>query len=154
TKYPTGASLFFEEQEPRGVFIICEGRVKLSTSSREGKVLITRIALPGELIGLSATMSGQPYEFTPDTLEPTVVNLVKRDDFLRFLENHGAACLRVAEHLSRDYHIAHHQSQSLGLSGSVEAKLARLLLDMAASDGRETERGIQLKLALTHEELA
>ena len=46
--YPKGAILFVEGQEPRGVFVICNGQVKLSTSSASGKSLILRLADPGK----------------------------------------------------------------------------------------------------------
>src|SRR5712691_10781629 len=50
--YPKGAILFVEGQEPRGVFVLCRGRVKLTTSSADGRSLILRIVDPGEIIGL------------------------------------------------------------------------------------------------------
>ena len=31
--YPSGAVLFLEKQDPRGVFVLCAGQVKLSISS-------------------------------------------------------------------------------------------------------------------------
>ena len=43
--YPKSAVLFVEGQEARGVFIICNGRVKLSASSSQGKSIILRICL-------------------------------------------------------------------------------------------------------------
>ena len=45
--YPKDAILFVEGQEPRGVFIICNGRVKLSAGSADGRSIIVRIAEPG-----------------------------------------------------------------------------------------------------------
>jgi CRP/FNR family transcriptional regulator, cyclic AMP receptor protein len=58
TTYPPGATLFVEGQKPRGVYVLCTGKVKLSTSSRDGKVLILKMAVPGEMLGLSAVISG------------------------------------------------------------------------------------------------
>jgi CRP/FNR family transcriptional regulator len=49
--YPGGAVLYIAEQDPRGVFVLCAGEVKLSISSSAGKTLILRIANPGELLG-------------------------------------------------------------------------------------------------------
>lgn len=49
--YPKGATLFLEGQAARGVFIVCSGRVKLSTSSADGRTLILRIADSGEVLG-------------------------------------------------------------------------------------------------------
>jgi CRP-like cAMP-binding protein len=50
--YPRGSILFVEGQEARGVFVVCNGRVKLSAGSADGKSLIMRIAESGEIIGL------------------------------------------------------------------------------------------------------
>jgi CRP/FNR family transcriptional regulator, cyclic AMP receptor protein len=38
--YPQDAVLFMEKQTPRGIYVLCEGEVKLSVSSGEGKRLI------------------------------------------------------------------------------------------------------------------
>src|ERR1700756_5386823 len=65
--YPAGALLFLEKQDPRGVFVLCAGDVKLSISSSAGKTLILRIAKPGEILGLMAAMSDSPYEVTAET---------------------------------------------------------------------------------------
>jgi CRP/FNR family cyclic AMP-dependent transcriptional regulator len=51
--YPKGTMLFIEGQQPRGVFVLCIGKAKLSTSSREGKTIITKIAEAGDLLGLN-----------------------------------------------------------------------------------------------------
>ena len=53
--YPGGATLFLEKQEPRGVFVLCAGQVKLSISSSAGKKLILRIAKAGEILARRAT---------------------------------------------------------------------------------------------------
>lgn len=154
TVFPKGAVLFVEGQSPRGVFMLCSGRVKLSTCSSDGKSLITRIADAGEILGLSATVSGKPYMATAETLSPCQVNFIKSEDFVRFLKTNGAACLRVAEHLSNNYHYAFEQVRSLGLSHSAGEKLARLMLEWATRNGRETDKGTTVKLTLTHEEIA
>lgn len=49
--FPKDSILFVEGQEPRGVFVICNGRVKLSTSSSDGRSIIVRVAEPGEVVG-------------------------------------------------------------------------------------------------------
>ena len=154
SSFPKGAVLFYEGQSPRGVFVICRGRIKLSASSSEGKALITQIASEGDLIGLSATMAGKPYEVTAEALEPCTVNVVKRDDFLRFLTVHPEACFKVAQHLGNDYHAAFEKARTIGLSSSAAEKLARLMLDWIERDGTKENQGVQLKLTLTHEEIA
>src|SRR5262249_3397304 len=74
--YPEGAMLFMEGQPSRGIFVLCNGRAKLSTSSSDGKTIILRIAEAGEVLGLSSTVSGKPYEVTAETLGPCQANFV------------------------------------------------------------------------------
>lgn len=153
SSYPKGATLFVEGQAARGVFILCNGRVKLSTSSTDGKTLIVRIADPGEVLGLPATVTGKPYELTADVIEPTQANFIPRTDFLAFLRDHGEASLRVAQQLGETYHAAVAEMRSIGLSRSAGEKLARFLLDWCASHGNGKGE-IRVRLTLTHEEIA
>ena len=151
--YPKGTVLFVEGQEPRGAFIICNGRVKLTANSADGKSLILRIADSGEVIGLPATISGRPYELTAEALEPIQANFIPRLEFLQFLREHGEAALRTAEMLCHIYHATHQEVKYLGLSGSAAEKLARFILDRVASDPAE-DGTISAQQTLTHEEVA
>lgn len=150
--YPKGAVLFAEQEAPRGVFILCKGRVKLSINSSEGKTVILRIAEPGEVLGLHAVVSGQPYQASAETLEPCEVNFVRREDFLRFLRDNPEASLRAAQQLSQNYHVACEQVRSIGLAHSAMGKLAGFLLLWAAK-GQRTQQGTRVLLTLTHEEI-
>jgi CRP/FNR family transcriptional regulator, cyclic AMP receptor protein len=155
--YPKGAVLFVEGQQPRGVFVICNGRVKLSASSADGKSLILRIADPGEIVGLPGTMSGKAYEATAEALEPIQANFIRRNDFMQFLKDHGEAAVRVAEILSDILHATYQEVRYLGLSSSAAEKLARFLLDLPAersSRGTEGDGRPRATLTLTHEEIA
>ena len=134
--------------------MLCTGRVKLLAGSANGKAIITHVAEAGEVLGLSAVVAGTAYEATAETLEPCQVNFIKRDDFLKFLTQESEACLRVAQHLNNAYRFASEQVRSLGLSRSVAERLANLILSWGERDGKQTDRGISLKLTLTHEEIA
>jgi CRP/FNR family transcriptional regulator, cyclic AMP receptor protein len=151
--YPKGALLFVERQEARGVYVLCEGEVKLSISSAEGKTLIMRIAKAGELLGLMAAMANQPYEVTAETIHPCQVAYVRRDDLLRFVAKHPEASQSVVKQMSSQYRGACEQLHTIGLSASAQEKLARLLLTW--SEGiQQTKEGTRIKLPLTHEEIA
>jgi CRP/FNR family cyclic AMP-dependent transcriptional regulator len=154
TAYPQGAVLFVEGQLPRGIFVLCRGSVKLSINSPNGRTMIVNLAEPGEVLGLSAAISGKPYEVTAETIDPCQVNFVKRDDFLRFLKDDVEACFKVAEQLSEKYHNACEEVRSLGLSHSAAEKLAKLLLDWTTKNGESAKSEPRLKLRLTHEEIA
>ena len=148
--YPKGAVLFVEGQQPRGVFVLCKGRVRMSICSTEGKTLILQISEPGEVLGLSATVSGKPYELTAETMGPCQANFVKREDFLAFLKQHSDACLRVAEQLSAKYNSACREIRALGLSHSVMQKLANLLLEWSAKDEQDNKGGPVIHQNIVH----
>src|SRR6202790_3236228 len=154
TAYPPGAVLFVEGQQPRGVFVLCKGSIKLSINSPSGRTMIVKLAEPGEVLGLSATISGKPYEVTAETIDPCQVNFVKRDDFLRFLKDDVEVCFKVAEQLGEKYHNACNEVRSLGLSHSAAEKLAKLLLEWSSKNGEATKPEPRLKIRLTHEEIA
>jgi CRP/FNR family transcriptional regulator, cyclic AMP receptor protein len=152
--YPKGSVLFVEGEEPRGLFILCSGRVKLTTSSTEGRTLIVKIAEPGEILGASASILGKPYEVTAETLEPAHLNFVRREDFLRFLSEFPEACLHTAQQLSEKYHAAQRDIRTLGLSQTTGEKLAKLLLGWCDRSGESTDKGTRITVLLTHEEIA
>jgi CRP/FNR family transcriptional regulator, cyclic AMP receptor protein len=149
--YPAGATLFVEGQPCRGIYILCKGRVKLSACSTEGQTLIFKIAQPGEVLGLNATISGMAHETTAETGRPCQLNFVKRDDFLKFLTAHGDACMHAAIHLSHECQQAYQQLRSFVMA-SAPQRIARLMLDWSQDDSAmATAHGI--RVALTHEEI-
>jgi CRP/FNR family cyclic AMP-dependent transcriptional regulator len=154
TAYPKGAVLFIEGQPSRGIFVLCQGHVKLSLSDKDGKTLILKIAAAGEVLGLGATISGKAYDLTAETLEPSQLSFVKREDLLRFLKDDSDACFKVVAQLSDKYNSACHDIRSLALSHSASQKLANLLLDWTSRDGESKQVEPGLRLVLTHDEMA
>jgi len=156
TSYPQNAVLFVEGQAPRGVFMICRGQAKLSVVSQDGRTLILKIAGPGEVLGLSACVTGKQYECTVETLSPCQVNFVRLDDFLRFIRDDADACLKAAAQISRQYNNACRELRWVGLSRSADWRLASLLIGWSEdqTDGNVTNGSHAFKLTLTHEEIA
>jgi CRP/FNR family cyclic AMP-dependent transcriptional regulator len=151
--YPAGALLFLEKRGSRGVSVRCAGQVKLSISSSAGKTLTLRIAKPGEILGLMATLSGSPYEVTAETLHPCQVVFIRREDFLQFVAKHPEVYQGAVRQLSTLYSGACEKLRTVGLSASAPEKLARMLLDWY-TEANDSKQGTPIKLPLTHEEIA
>jgi CRP/FNR family cyclic AMP-dependent transcriptional regulator len=147
--YPKGAMLFIEGQQSRGVFVLCTGKVKLSTTSREGKTIITKISDAGDVLGLNAVVSNHPYEVTAEMMEPGQANFIPRDSLLQMLKDFPDVAMRVAQQLSRNYYTAYEEIRTLGLATSPSEKFAKLLLSWSTK-GSPAD---QLRLNLTHEEI-
>jgi len=155
--YPKGALLCLEGQPPRGVFVLCTGRAKVSTTSSEGKTIILRIAEPGEVLGLTSVMGGTPYEASIETLEPTQANFISQGDFTRFMSHYPEVGVKVTHQLTHNCKCAYDEIRSLGLSSSVPQKIAKLLLKWAehplTSSSRKSHE-IAIRVTLTQEEIA
>ncbi len=153
TSHARGAKFFSEGDPARHVFVICFGQVKISSTSRDGRTMILKIAGPGDLMGLSAVLANVPHEVTAEAIEPCQVKIVPKQDFIDFLGRHGIASLHAAQSLSGEYLTVFHDAKRLALSGSAAGRLAGLLLDW----GRTAACGkpeIRFTMALTHEEIA
>ena len=148
---PPGGTLFFEGQSAHSVYVLCHGHAKLMTSSREGKTLLVRITKPGDVLGLSAAISGTPYEITAQALDPVQVKSFQRQDFLRFLERHIEGSMHATRMMNREYRNALSDATRLALSSSIPGRVARLFLEMAT--GQEAN-GQRFTMSLTHEDLA
>jgi len=152
SSYAAGHVLFAEKEAARGVYVIIEGEVKLSINSMDGRRLSLRIARKGEILGLSSTLSGSPYEITAETLYPAKIAPVGRREFQGFLMRHPEAYQTVSEELTREFTLACEQLRTVGLSSSAPEKLARLLLEWS-ENGQAAEAGTKFRFSLTHEEI-
>lgn len=149
---PAGAILFVEGQAPRGVFIVCSGKVNLSTTSREGKVITLKTAEAGEALGLSAAVSNVGYETTAETATPCQLNFVERKEIVKLFESQREISVKVAQSLSRHFQSAYRDIHQLVLNRSSSGKLARLLLSQSMGD--EETHEIRVQSSMTHEEMA
>jgi len=149
--YPKNAILFVEGQDTRGVFVLRNGRVKLSTTSADGESIIVYMAEAGEIVGLAGTLSGNPCELTAEAMEPIQADFIPRAAFLHFLKQNGDAAVRVAEILSKIYHSTLLEVRFLGFFSSAAEKFARFLLDLPTRSSDEKDN--RATLTLTHREI-
>jgi len=151
--HPKGAALFVEGQPSRGVFILYSGRVKLFTSSADGKTFILRFADPGEILGLAGTLVGQPYEAWAEAIQPTQTGFVERRDLVHVMRHRGEVAVQVAMQLGESYCAAIAGVRVMGHSRCASQKLAIFLLDWCESN-RPLHGEAGAQFTLTHEEIA
>jgi CRP/FNR family cyclic AMP-dependent transcriptional regulator len=113
--YATGRTLFREGTRARGIFVLCEGTVRLSVCSQSGKSLTLRVAGPGEVLGLSASLCNGPYELTAEIVDNARVAMINRKDLFQFLSDHSETCLRLSQLLSHDLRVAYDRVRAIGL---------------------------------------
>jgi CRP/FNR family cyclic AMP-dependent transcriptional regulator len=149
--YPEGSILYVEAEAPRGLFILCAGKARLTCTGKQGKSVTLREVMPGEVMGLSCVVAGTPYQTMAQTLEPSEVGSVPGPEFLAFLRRHNEAALRVASHLSMELHRAWEQSRMLALAPNAKAKMAHLLLMWSDRQGQQTPEDMRFPMNMTQE---
>lgn len=152
TSHPGQAVLFVEGQSSPGVMVIVSGRVKLSTASADGRTIVVRMAGPGEVLGLSATVVGRPCELTAETLEPTRIKIIPRESFKHWLRVHPELAFQIAQELAEEYNNTCQQLRSMLLSHTATQRLARTLLQLVRNAGPGKE--VRVQFSLTHQEVA
>lgn len=146
--------LFLEGENPTHVFIVCSGRVKLYVSSREGRAAILRIIGAGEILGLSAAMSGSPHEASAEAIEPCRLKAIPVNDFLRYLNKYPVAAAEATSCLLRDYQAVFNNICRLAVPSTVAGRLASLLLEWLDTHDDKGGNSNRLIVSLTQEEIA
>ena len=152
--YPQRVILFSQEQPCRGVFILCSGKAKISALARSGKPLMLRIAEAGEVLGLSAAISGRTYDVTAETLAPSQIRFMKREDFIEFLRNSPESIAKVISALGHEYEQALDSLRSLALLDTATARVAQLLLKLCLEGKNGNQEKLSAKFLLTQEQIA
>ena len=152
TSYSGETVLFMEGQPSPGVMVIVSGKVKLSTASADGRTIVVRMAGPGEVLGLSATVVGRPCELTAETLEPTRIKNIPRESFKQWLRAHPELAFQIAQELAEEYNNTCQQLRSMLMSHTATQRLARTLLQLVRNAGPGNEA--RAPFSLTHQEIA
>ena len=122
-----GSLIFQEGETPRGVFMLNEGKVKLAFRSGKRKTRVVRIAEAGDFLGLSATIAGEVYEVSAETITPCRTAFITRNEFLSLLRDQPEFCFRVAQLLGQYIHESYENFRLLGRGRSAAARLVRLI---------------------------
>lgn len=113
--YPRNTILFAEGRPVRGIYLLCDGRAKLSICSDSGRRLTLRVAGPGEVLGLGAVLSNTPYELTAELLDASQIVFIRRKELTKFLREHPEVCMQVVRMLSQDLHGAYERVRTIGM---------------------------------------
>ena len=146
---PSTKVLIMEEQKPFNVLFLLEGEVSISM---HGTQFLFGVAGAGDILGLPSVISGDCSEITAVARHPCKIASLHRQDFLDFLMRHPSASQHIALELSRLYSRACERLRILGLTTTVQARLAHLMLEWCR-DGLRTETGTQILFVLKHEEI-
>jgi CRP/FNR family transcriptional regulator/CRP/FNR family cyclic AMP-dependent transcriptional regulator len=145
--------ILFQKGSPsQALYLIESGKVRAFALSDSGQEITLDVYGPGECFGETALLDGQMRCSGTVTLEPTVAYTLRRDDFLRCLDEHPKVARRaltlLADRLSRLTEF----TENLAFL-DVPGRVAAVLSELAARYGTAQD-SIEVDLHLTQSELA
>ena len=145
--------ILLENEGGDTLFIIISGKVKVTTFSESGKEVIFSILNEGDFFGDMSLMDGKPRSATVISIEDSELRLLRRNDFIKLVEEHPGIALKLLEELTTRLRKADERIESLAIL-DVTGRVAGILLQLADEHGEKTDNGVVIKSRPTHQELA
>ncbi|MBD8061910.1 Crp/Fnr family transcriptional regulator [Oceanitalea stevensii] len=154
TTWPAGRTLYRAGDPATALYVVAEGRVKLSQVTAGGTETVADILVPGELFGAMGTL-GEPYHsHTATALVGSCTLRIDQDDFREVLLEHPGVALRVLDDVAARLVRAH---SDIGgqTTDTVPQRVATALLRLADKVGEERDDGtVMLEVPLSRADLA
>ena len=135
------------------MYIIVEGAVKIFVPAIDGREVVLAVHRAGDLFGEMALLDDEPRSASASTMEDTLVFTLNRDDFVDVLDVYPAALRAIINVLVERLRATNQSIQDAYLL-DVPGRLARRLLLIATEHGHDTERGRDIGLRVSQQELA
>jgi CRP/FNR family transcriptional regulator, cyclic AMP receptor protein len=150
--YGANVTLLHQADEAGSVVVLLRGRAKIAVVGT-GRETIFGVVGPGELVGELAAIDDGLRSTTVTTLEPVEALVVPRSDFLGLLDRHPRIAVAILRMVARRLRYADAQRAEFATL-DVAGRLAHRLLELCERFGTPHERGIEIRLPLSQEELA
>ncbi|MBI3809712.1 MAG: Crp/Fnr family transcriptional regulator [Nitrospirae bacterium] len=153
--YEKGTFVFQEGEKAEWFYFLKKGAIKCLKFSLEGKELILKVLLPGEIFCCEAvTFDGTAvHPGNAQAMVPTTVLKLSRKVYFDLLKNHPPATLEVISYLGGRLKESQDQAKSIALDPA-EKRIAALLLRLAEKVGEQEKEGVRIGIPLSREEIA
>lgn len=151
-RFGRGERLMRQGEPGDAVMVLLTGHVKVGHTDARGHEHVLAFRGPGDVLGESTVMHGEPRPSSETALEPVEARVVAAVEFRRFVRGTPSAALALIDDLSRrfrDANILLRQFGDLDTGG----RLAARLVELSGRYGEPTEGGIRITLPLTQEDL-
>jgi len=146
-------TIFSEGDSSEWLYIVIEGKVKITKLSQEGKELILEIISPYDFFGGVAVVKGFPYPANAIAMEDVKLIKISKGNLMKILDRFPSVMFCMAQNLGERMKGTHDTLKNIALE-RVESRIASLLLKLSKKAGRKTPDGILIDLRLTKQDIA
>src|SRR5260221_1041990 len=151
--YPRGETIFRTGDPGTHLYLIEEGRIKITTASPEGREALVAIIGVGEIFGELSLFDAGTRTADARTMEPTVLHALSHDMFRRYVQAHPKVAWEMFRILAGRLRAADEAIQDVGFF-DVPGRVARRLLDLAHKHGSLDGDSLRIDVPITQEEIA
>ena len=150
-RFPKNATVVEEGLPGDYMYVIRQGRAKVTKASEDGREKIMNFLEAGSFFGDMALLGDETRSASVKTLEDSVLLALSRRDFIDLLRQSPDLSLAVIAELANRLRETNEQARSLSFQG-VEERTRNLFERIARVD--ETTAGLRMTPALTHQQIA
>jgi CRP/FNR family cyclic AMP-dependent transcriptional regulator len=145
--------ILIEEEVGSTMFIILDGRVKISRLSDEGREVILSILSEGDFFGEMSILDGQTRSANVVTLSDSEILIIRREDFLQMLHDYPQIAINLLKELAHRLRRSDSQIKSLSLQNAT-GKVASTLLRIADDSGKIRKGQVEIAKLPPQQDLA
>src|SRR5207302_6052781 len=151
--FRSGEVIFHRDDPGQVLYVIKEGKVKISLISPEGQEISLVVFGKGECFGEFAILDGLPRSADAVALERVECYTLQRSDFHKAIMKNPKIAIQVLESLSKRLRNTDQMVENL-IFLDVYGRVAKKLLELAETHGVKVENGTRIEVRLTQQELA
>jgi CRP-like cAMP-binding protein len=135
------------------LLVLVAGRLRAGSISTEGREVTIGTMDTGAVLGEIALLDGRPRSLDVTAMTDSTLLVVERRDFLPFLKARPDLMLRLMALLCDRLRKASKAFEDVALA-PLSARLARLLLDLAAEHGAPAKEGVRIRLKISQRDMS
>ena len=151
--FRSGEVIFHREDPGQVLYVIKEGKVKISLISPDGQEISLVVFGKGECFGEFAILDGLPRSADAIAMEKVECYTTQRGESHKAIMKNPKIAIQVMEVLSKRLRSTDQMVEDL-IFLDVYGRVAKKLLELADTHGTKVENGIRIDVRLTQQELA
>jgi CRP/FNR family transcriptional regulator, anaerobic regulatory protein len=149
---PPRSAIFWQGQEAKEAFIVCEGSVKLVSTDESGAERIAKFVWPGEFFGLDSLLQRMERPFAAITRERSQIVRIDLDYFRRLILSDPGSFSKILDYFCSM--VMNMSVEKLDMSGErIQKRLRKVLARMRVGSGSERSATEEKRSAITQHEL-
>lgn len=153
-EFKNGEALCHEGEKSETLFIINEGKVKLSKITRDGKEQILHILTGGDFFGeLSLFSDDNTYNFSAFAISKVKMCTLNKEKMANIIMKNPAISLKILNEVTKKLAQTENLAQTLA-TNDAEIRIAYMLLEFSQRYGIEKDGKIEIQLPINREEMA